>query len=200
MFRESHSDPAVGFDGSPLCEEETMGLLDDAVNEANNAVPGGDFAKPLLIAAGALILGRMFGGSGKSEAAPAQAPDPAQQQASGGGGLLGQLGGMLSSLVNSPLGGAAAGAAAGSAVSGGLDSLLNQFRNAGLGQQADSWVGTGQNMPISADQINSVIGQGKIGEIARQAGLDPAQMSQLLAQALPHIIDKLTPGGQLPKA
>jgi uncharacterized protein YidB (DUF937 family) len=177
-----------------------MGVLDDAVNEANKAVPGGDFAKPLLIAAGALILGRIFGG-GNSAPAPEPEPEPAPQQASGGGGgLLGQLGGMLSSLVNSPLGGAAAGAAAGSAVSGGLGDLLNQFRNAGMGQQADSWVGTGQNLPINADQINSVIGQGKIGDIARAAGLSPEQMSQLLSQALPHIIDKLTPGGQLPKA
>ena len=55
-------------------------------------------------------------------------------------------------------------------------------------------------MPITADQINSVIGQGKIAEIAQQAGIDPAQMSQLLAQALPHLIDRLTPGGQVPSA
>ena len=65
------------------------------------------------------------------------------------------------------------GAAAGSAVSGGLGSLLEQFRNAGLGQQANSWVGTGQNHPITPEQINSVIGQGKIAEIAQQAGLEP---------------------------
>jgi uncharacterized protein YidB (DUF937 family) len=176
-----------------------MGLLDDAVSEANNAVPGGDFTKPLLIAAGALLLGHLFGGK-REEAPPPPAPEaPAQPQASGGG-LLGQLGGMLGGVANSPLGGALAGAAAGTAVSGGLDSLLNQFKNAGLGQQAESWVGSGQNMTVTADQINSVIGQGKIAEIARQAGIDPAQMSQLLAQALPHLVDKLTPGGRLPGA
>ncbi|MDI9849401.1 YidB family protein [Rhodoblastus sp. 17X3] len=164
-----------------------MSSLDDAVNEA---VPGGNFAKPLLIAVGALILGRMFGGS-KEEPPPQipqSAPQPAPQQQESGGGLLGQLGGLL------------AGAAGGAAVSGGLGSLLEQFRNSGLGQQADSWVGTGQNHPITPDQINSVIGHGKLAEIAQQAGLDPAQLSQLLAQALPTIVDKLTPGGQLPKA
>jgi uncharacterized protein YidB (DUF937 family) len=161
-----------------------MSSLDDAVNEA---VPGGNFAKPLLIAVGALILGRMFGGS--KEEPPAQIPQSAPpQQASGGGGLLGQLGGLL------------AGAAGGAAVSGGLGSLLEQFKNSGLGQQAESWVGTGQNQPISAEQINAAIGHGKLAEIAQQAGLDPAQLSQLLAQALPTIVDKLTPGGQLPKA
>jgi uncharacterized protein YidB (DUF937 family) len=161
-----------------------MSSLDDAVNEA---VPGGNFAKPLLIAVGALILGRMFGGS--KEEPPPQVPQSApQQQTSGGGGLLGQLGGLL------------AGAAGGAAVSGGLGSLLEQFKNSGLGQQAESWVGTGQNQPISAEQINAAIGHGKLAEIAQQAGLDPAQLSQLLAQALPTIVDKLTPGGQLPKA
>jgi uncharacterized protein YidB (DUF937 family) len=161
-----------------------MSSLDDAVNEA---VPGGNFAKPLLIAVGALILGRMFGGSKDEAPAPTPQPEP-QQQASGGGGLLGQLGGLL------------AGAAGGAAVSGGLGSLLEQFRNSGLGQQADSWVGTGQNHQVTPEQINAVIGHGKLAEIAQQAGLDPAQLSQLLAQALPTIVDKLTPGGQLPKA
>jgi uncharacterized protein YidB (DUF937 family) len=92
-----------------------------------------------------------------------------------------------------------AGAAAGTAVSGGLDMLLNQFRGAGHQEQVNSWVGTGQNQPISPDQINSVLGQGKIAEIAAQAGISPEQMSQLLAQALPTLVDKLTPGGRLPQ-
>lgn len=173
-----------------------MSQLDDAVRES---VPGNDFVKPLMIAAGALILGHIFGGK-KEEPAPQIAPDPAQQQASGGGGLgglLGGLGGLLGGLANSQLGGAAAGAAAGTVVSGGLDSLLNQFRNAGHGSAADSWVGGGQNLPISAEQINSVIGHGKIADIAQQAGISPEQMSQLLAQALPNLIDKLTPGGRV---
>ncbi len=174
-----------------------MGQFDDAVKES---VPGNDFIKPLMIAAGALILGHIFGGK-KDDAAPApQLPPQEPQQASGGGGLGGLLGNLASSiggLANSQLGGALGGAAAGTAVSGGLDSLLNQFRQAGHGQAADSWVGAGQNAPISAEQINSVIGHGKIAEIAQQAGISPEQMSQLLAQALPNLIDKLTPGGKI---
>ncbi|MGO9391277.1 YidB family protein [Rhodoblastus sp.] len=173
-----------------------MGQFDDAVKES---VPGNDFVKPLMIAAGALILGHIFGGK-KEDAAPApQLPPEGAQQASGGGlgGLLGNIASSLGGLANSQLGGALGGAAAGTAVSGGLDSLLNQFRQAGHGQAAESWVGTGQNQPISAEQINSVIGQGKIAEIAQQAGISPEQMSQLLAQALPNLIDKLTPGGKI---
>jgi len=175
-----------------------MGEFDDAVKES---VPGNDFVKPLMIAAGALILGHIFGGK-KEDAAPAPQlpPEGAQQAAGGGGGLGGLFGNLASSLgglANSPIGGALGGAAAGTAVSGGLDSLLNQFRQAGHGQAADSWVGTGQNAQISAEQINSVIGHGKIADIAQQAGISPEQMSQLLAQALPNLIDKLTPGGKI---
>ncbi len=106
---------------------------------------------------------------------------------------------MLGGLASSPIGGALAGAAAATAVGGGLDSLLQKFRDAGHGATADSWVGQGANQPISADQINQAIGQGKIAEIAQQAGVSPEQMSQLLAQALPKLVDKLTPGGQLPQ-
>jgi len=172
-----------------------MGVLDDAVNEANKAVPGGDFTKPLLIAAGALLLGKIFGGRHEDPPpapAPQTAPDPVPSSAAGGGGgLLGSLGSLLA--------GAAGGAISSGALSGGLGSLVDQFKNAGLGQQAESWVGNGQNLPISADQINSVVGQGKIAEIAQQAGIDPAQLSQVLAQALPTLIDKLTPGGQVPR-
>jgi uncharacterized protein YidB (DUF937 family) len=175
-----------------------MGQYDDA---GNQAVPGNDFVKPLMIAAGALILGHIFGGK-KDSAAPAQQqlpPESAQAPDSGGGlgGLFGSLASSLGGLANSQLGGALSGAAAGTAVSGGLEALLNQFRQAGHTQAAESWVGTGDNHPISAEQINSVIGHGKIAEIAQQAGISPEQMSQLLAQALPSLIDKLTPGGHI---
>ncbi len=193
-----------------------MGFFEDAVNDS---VPGGNLAKPLMIAAGALILGHMFGG--KHEDAPAaDAAAPASGggllggltsalggalggAASGagqaGGGFLGGVGNALSGVANSPIGGALAGAAAGTAVSGGLGSLLDQFRSAGHGAAVDSWTGGGDNHPLSADQINAVLGQGKIAELAQQAGIDPTQMSQLLAQALPGLIDKLTPGGQPPQ-
>ena len=194
-----------------------MGFFDDAINES---VPGGNLAKPLMIAAGALILGHFLGGKHEQAAPapdPAAAPDPNAAPASGGGflggalgnlagslaggagGALGGIGGALSGLASSPIGGALAGAAAGTAVSGGLGSLLDQFRNAGHGAAADSWVSNGDNHPITPDQINSVIGQGKIADIAAQAGVSPEQMSSLLAQALPTLIHKLTPDGQLPQ-
>ena len=171
-----------------------MVQFDEAVKES---VPGNDFVKPLMIAAGALILGHMFGGNKETPPASVPAPMPGSQTAPAGGGLLGSLGGMLNNLANSQLGGAAAGATAGSLVTGGLDSLLKQFRNAGQGPAAESWVGTGQNHPVTAEQNNAAIGHGKIAEIAQSAGISPEEMSQLLAQALPNLIDKLTPGGHI---
>jgi uncharacterized protein YidB (DUF937 family) len=157
--------------------------------EDKQAVPGNDFAKPLLIAAGALLLGHLFGGK-KDASAPAPQLPPAEelQKASNAGGLGAIIGALAGSL---------SGPAAGTAVSTGLDSLLNQFKQAGHGKAAESWVGTGENHPISPDQLNSAIGEGKIADIARQAGLSPEQLSQLLAQALPKLIDRLTPGGKI---
>ena len=81
---------------------------------------------------------------------------------------------------------------------GGLGGLLAKFRDSGLGSQVDSWIGTGANHPISADQISSVLGQGQIGQIAQRLGIDPQQAANYLAALLPKAVDHLTPNGQLP--
>jgi len=80
---------------------------------------------------------------------------------------------------------------------GGLPGIINKFQQAGRGQQAGSWVGTGQNMPITADQLQQVLGSGQIGQIAQQLGLSHSEAGNCLAQALPQLIDKLTPTGQI---
>jgi uncharacterized protein YidB (DUF937 family) len=81
---------------------------------------------------------------------------------------------------------------------GGLGGLINSFRNAGLGEQLKSWIGTGQNMPISADQLTAALGSDKIRDIASQLGLPHGDVSGGLAEMLPQLIDKLSPNGQLP--
>jgi uncharacterized protein YidB (DUF937 family) len=80
---------------------------------------------------------------------------------------------------------------------GGLPGIVDKCRQAGLGQQAGSWVGTGQNMPITADQLQQVLGSGQIGQIAQQLGLSHGETGSELAQALPQLIDKLTPTGTI---
>ena len=81
---------------------------------------------------------------------------------------------------------------------GGLAGLVEMFNKSGLSQQAASWVGTGENLPISADQISKVLGSGPLAELAGKFGIDPAQLSGNLAQYLPEVVNQLTPQGRLP--
>jgi uncharacterized protein YidB (DUF937 family) len=80
---------------------------------------------------------------------------------------------------------------------GGLSGLLNQFRSAGLGQQADSWVSTGQNMSVSGDQMASALGPGQMQGMSQKLGLPPGAVAGALAMILPIVIDKLTPKGHV---
>ena len=82
---------------------------------------------------------------------------------------------------------------------GGLNGLVEKFNQHGMGDIVSSWIGQGNNLPISADQITSALGDGTLGNIASQMGIDPAQLSGQLAQMLPGLIDKLTPNGALPE-
>ena len=81
---------------------------------------------------------------------------------------------------------------------GGLGSVISAFEQGGLGEQARSWVGTGQNLPISPAQLEGVLGSGPIADIAAKLGIDPGQAAGQLSAILPQIIDQLTPDGQIP--
>jgi uncharacterized protein YidB (DUF937 family) len=83
---------------------------------------------------------------------------------------------------------------------GGLSGLMNKFAQGGHGEAFSSWVGTGNNQPIAAAQIQNVLGSGQIQALATKLGIDPAMIATLLAQYLPMIIDKLTPTGQVDPA
>ena len=81
---------------------------------------------------------------------------------------------------------------------GGIEGLLAKFQQAGMGQQAQSWIGTGQNMPISPDALSQIFGQGQLGQLAQQLGMSHQQAADGLAQALPQVVDHMTPGGRIP--
>ena len=81
---------------------------------------------------------------------------------------------------------------------GGLGGLLQQFQAAGLGQQAGSWVGTGDNAPITREQLTDALGQQRLSEIAAQAGVSEEQASGGLAALLPELVNQLTPQGEVP--
>jgi len=81
---------------------------------------------------------------------------------------------------------------------GGLNAVLDSFRQNGMAQHADSWVSTGPNVGISGDQLQQVLGSSSIGDIASQLNMSHGQASSALAQVLPELINQLTPSGQLP--
>ena len=81
--------------------------------------------------------------------------------------------------------------------SGGLQGLANKFSQSGCGGAFASWVGMGENQPISSDQIQKALGSDQISALAARMGVDPALASQFLAEYLPKIVDKLTPKGKV---
>ena len=81
---------------------------------------------------------------------------------------------------------------------GGVQGVVKQFQDKGLGATVASWVGTGPNAAISADQIHQVLGSGAVAELAQKAGLSVPDLTSKLAELLPQAIDKLTPHGVVP--
>lgn len=103
------------------------------------------------------------------------------QGGSGSGGLMDAIGGLINQ-------------------SGGLPGLVERFRQGGLGHAADSWVGTGANLPISADQIHDVLGSDAVKQIAAKLGISPDAAAGQLAQWLPKVVDHATPSGSMADA
>jgi uncharacterized protein YidB (DUF937 family) len=150
-----------------------MSLFDDAMKDA---VPGGNLATPIAIAAGALLLHHFFGGKSEEPAsAPAPAAPPAPAPQSGPGGFL-NGGGLL----------------------GGLAGLVNSLSNAGAAPQVNSWVGNGPNQPIDPSHLGQALGPDVLSQLSARTGLTQEQLMQGLSQVLPQLVNKLTPQGRLP--
>lgn len=107
-----------------------------------------------------------------------------------GGGAAGQQqGGLLEAvtgLINNPQ-------------TGGLQGLIQSFEQKGLGNVISSWVGTGQNLPISAEQLQLVLGNAQVQAMAQKLGLSPEAITSHLSQVLPQVVDKVTPDGTVPQ-
>ena len=121
---------------------------------------------------------------------------------------MGLLDGMLGNVLGGMMGGGQQGAQGQNPLlaialqmlqqNGGLQGVLSKFQQAGFGDQVQSWVGTGQNMPISPDALQQVLGSGQLGKIAQQLGMSPQDAAGGLAQMLPGVVDQMTPQGQIP--
>ena len=118
-------------------------------------------------------------------------PGPAQAGAPGGSGGLNDL-------LKGGLGGLLAGGAAGSVLSGGLNDLLKQMQEAGQGDVAKSWVGTGPNKTISPNDLADALGSDQIRALSAHSGMSQEDLLEGLSQYLPQVVDHLTPNGRVP--
>jgi uncharacterized protein YidB (DUF937 family) len=82
--------------------------------------------------------------------------------------------------------------------SGGLSKMVQGAQTSGLSAQADSWVGTGENAPVSAQEVRGVVGDDTVTELARQAGISDEEAADVLARVVPQVVNGLTPDGKLP--
>jgi uncharacterized protein YidB (DUF937 family) len=197
--------------------EENMGLM-DILNGMQNGPRGGSSPpapttqgkegggmSPLMMAMLGLLAYKAFKGltgGGKpaaKTAAPAPAPTPPVTHAPGGTVAAG-MPGNLGDLLKGGLGGLLAGGAAGTVLSGGLNDLLKQLQDSGHGEVAKSWVGSGQNHPISPKDLGSALGADQISSLTSEFGLSRDELLEGLSQYLPQVVDHLTPGGQVPAA
>ncbi|MFD9241677.1 YidB family protein [Streptomyces sp. NPDC059556] len=127
------------------------------------------------------LLGSLLGGSG------------GQSGGSGAGGILGSLIGALA-------GGQGGGGASGSGgASNPLGGLLDMLTRSGLTDQTRSWVGTGDNQPVSGAQIAEALPDETLQKVAQDAGVSPQEAADQIAQSLPQAVDKLTPTGSMPQ-
>lgn len=124
------------------------------------------------------VLGQVLGGA-----------QPQQPQGEGlggldalGGGLAGALGGLLAN--NGEI--------------GGLGGLVSRFEQAGMGDVIGSWIGKGENQPVSGGQLQDALGSDVISGLAQRLGLNAATLLPMLATLLPMLVDRLTPNGQAP--
>jgi uncharacterized protein YidB (DUF937 family) len=128
------------------------------------------------------ILGGLMGGKGGSGGLDDMLGGLLGGRAGGGGGTMGALMPILAGLL----------------ASGGLSKILGGLRANGLSAQADSWVGTGPNEPVSGKDIERAAGREQIQQIAQQLGVSESEAAEAVAQALPEVVDKVSPEGQLP--
>lgn len=118
------------------------------------------------------VLGQVLGGAAQKSGGLGDA-----------GGLADALGGLL----------------ANNGQQGGLGGLVSKFEQAGLGDVIGSWIGKGDNAPVSGGQLNQVLGSDAVSAIAGKLGINAAMLLPMLATMLPSLIDQLTPHGKVPE-
>lgn len=147
--------------------------------QSNPAVPGGSFAKPLILALLALLAARKFGGAGANDEMPEinlpekrDAPPENAQEIK---------------VDERP-----------ETVSTGLDELVEQLRKSGLGDIVDTWIKPGENKPVESKNMSDALDRDLVDELSQRTGLSRDDVLDGLAKMLPGVVDKMTPEGRVP--
>ena len=152
---------------------------------------------PVMMALLGLLAYKAVKGFAPSANPPEGTPGkPGEAAPQGGGGLsdiLDRLG-----MGNSPLARGLGASGLGGILSGGLGDLLKQFQGAGKGDVADSWVSTGQNKQVAAEELSEVLSEDQIAFLIEKTGLPREELLKGLADELPRAVNELTPTGRLP--
>jgi uncharacterized protein YidB (DUF937 family) len=128
------------------------------------------------------LLGGLLGGQGASGSPSVAAGGQGGAAGGGAASLIPMLLPVLASLL----------------AGGGLNKILDSPKAQGANAQADSWVGTGTNEPVSPQQVQEAVGEDEIDRIAEKLGVPKDQAAQAAAEALPQVVDRVSPNGQLP--
>jgi uncharacterized protein YidB (DUF937 family) len=180
-----------------------MGLM-DVLNGMQNGPrgapnpgsgPSGKGMSPITMA----VLGLLAYKAIKSfTATPSASPATPGTSTPAPSGQPTNTGGNIGDILKNGLGGLLGAGAAGTVLSGGLNDLLKQFQQAGQGNAANSWVGSGPNKTISADDLAKVLDSDQIKTLMAHAGLSRDEVLNALTQHLPGLVNEMTPDGRLP--
>lgn len=180
-----------------------MGLLDVLTGMRNgprggSGSGGGVGMSPITMALLGLLAYKAVKGFSPSAIPPSPPGKPGEAPTGGGGGLgdiLDRLG-----MGNSPVARGLGASGLGGILSGGLGDLLKQFQGAGKTDVAESWVSTGQNKQVAAEELSEVLSEDQIAFLMEKTGLSREDLLRGLADELPNAVNELTPAGRLPSS
>jgi uncharacterized protein YidB (DUF937 family) len=179
-----------------LLDELLGGVLRNVLGGRGTGTAGSGKAALIQAVLAMLLQGGLAGGGQPQAGAPGAPGAPG-----GPGGDLGSILGGLLGGGSSPAGGLTGGGGGGlgGALGGGLGGLGQILEQAGPGDHMKSWVSSGQNMPVSPDQVTQAFGSDRLGQLAEAAGMNQKDAADQLSQILPQLVDGMTPSGGLPQ-
>jgi uncharacterized protein YidB (DUF937 family) len=174
------------MNNNPLLGQVLGGLFGQALGRrgggTGGALGGGGLAGGLGGAFGSVALGSVLAGALRGRNTPAGLPGGQRSNANPTALLVMLLPLAMRWVQNN----------------GGINAVLDRFRQKGLGAQAQSWTSRGANQPIDEQSVQQVVGQDELRQMAQRLGVPEQQVAQAFAEIMPQMVDHITPDGQVP--